>query len=737
MKYYINGSFSIKPLNNDEQLVVCNDIFRKYECDANVLKNVIGLISKHNNIECVYEYYNGIYDAKTIDDFIGTLIDENVIIPLKETRSDKVSLAILGERNCFDVVSQLRDDTFCYSYFSEINELLSSVADIDGVLILPGEMYYGEALAINKALYATQKPFAICRYTGEDYVIGPLVFPWKTTCLECHSLQHLMILNEGTDITDDRNSIKQLKFSRRMNGSDDLGMVYALQLVLQDMEKICDSKANFQLINKEFHTSHSNLSKIITKHFACTTECTCCHAHNKNYIAFREGMNLSPPAAPDLWKSNPIKYSTGGLRSVSADETEQIVSRVLSSMVLEIQIKQGVESPISEIIPVHHSVLEMSHKNNTPYFFDSQHSYGKGINPKQAYFSAAFEMFERISARYFGEKEIVCGKYYELKDWCADIDSFVNLHEHVDTVYDKFDEHKDIDWVWSYSIVDGKAKLIPASLVFLSKDVFKGNFAPNGSSGMSSGATIKDAILQGLFELLEHDAWMIGQANTVRLPIVSYEGLQNAALKNNIARIIDAGYNIISRDYTNDIGIPVIRTWISNPKSYVHYATSGLGASIYPEIALERSITEAVQSGAASVPKDIDDYSRPLMKDLISARDGLYSLFYFQQKDIRPIGYKKDIKHMHHEPVESVDEAIKYVISRIKAVDPKADVLYVDFTRESIGIPAVKVFVTSGVQILREPLLSTCGRLMNFQKNMGYSETEVKYDELYMAAYPH
>ena len=68
---------------------------------------------------------------------------------------------------------------------------------------------------------------------------------------------------------------------------------------------------------------------------------------------------------------------------------------------------------------------------------------------------------------------------------------------------------------------------------------------------------------------------------------------------------------------------------------------------------------------------------------------------------------------------------------------PEADVLYVDFTRKSIGIPAVKVFVTRGIQVLREPLLSTCDRLVNFQKNMGYSESEAKYDELYMAAYPH
>ena len=125
------------------------------------------------------------------------------------------------------------------------------------------------------------------------------------------------------------------------------------------------------------------------------------------------------------------------------------------------------------------------------------------------------------------------------------------------------------------------------------------------------------------------------------------------------------------------------------------------------------------------------------MKNLINARDGLYSLFYFQQKDIRPIGYKKDIGDMKTVLAKTVDDALEYVISRIRSVEPNADVLYVDFTREFIGIPAAKVFVTKGLQPLREPLISTSDRLLSFQKKMGYAENDPKYEDLYMGPYPH
>ena len=93
MKYNINGSLSIKPLNTDEQLVVCNDVFRKYECDATVLNDVLKPIAEHDNLESVYNYYDGVYDTETIDEFVGILIDENVVIPQSEMSIQKVSLA--------------------------------------------------------------------------------------------------------------------------------------------------------------------------------------------------------------------------------------------------------------------------------------------------------------------------------------------------------------------------------------------------------------------------------------------------------------------------------------------------------------------------------------------------------------------------------------------------------------------------------------------------------------------
>ncbi|MGN0350933.1 MAG: YcaO-like family protein [Roseburia sp.] len=735
MKYYINPSFSMMKKGDNEILVSCSDYLREYSCDFELLNDILRIIKKTSSIDGIYEKYQDTYSKDEIDEFLEILFKEGVV-KKKERQTGLAKIAIIGEQSYFMFLKKHMNIEIEIKYFSDIKDYIASKDEWTGAILLPGELKYGEILAVNKKLVEKGIPFAVYRYNGDNFVAGPLVFPWKTPCLECHIQQHISLLNRDLEKSFDINAIKELNYSQEWDDTfTNAEKDSILQILLKDMLNVSKEKANFALYKKEIIFSKEKIYEPLIKRYEATSECTCCRNMNKKYVW--NNNSVSVPKMINPLDGSQIKYQVGGLRSKSKEETANLVKDTLEKMDLDIKIEVDLTNPFADIIPVYHSTLEMTHKNKTPYFFGQQHSHGKGINKKQAYFSASFEMFERLSARYFGEKELICGTFHELEPYCADVSDMTKVVDHVETVYDCFDKDKEVDWVWGYSLVENRPKLIPASLVFLSRNTFKGNFAPIGSSGMSAGATIKDAILQGLFELLEHDAWMIGQANTVRLPIIEYNGLQNTELKEVISKIKNKGFEIISRDYTNDIGIPVIRTWIANPKDYANYAFSGFGASIYPELALERSITEAVQSRASVHEADVEEYASLDMEYLISARDGLYSLFYFQQKDIVPIGKRKDIGDMQSVAFESVDQSIEYVISKIKAVQPDADILYVDLTREGIDIPVVKVFVTKGTQLMGEPLLVPSKRLFEFQMNMGYSKEQPKYTELYLAPYPH
>ena len=280
----------------------------------------------------------------------------------------------------------------------------------------------------------------------------------------------------------------------------------------------------------------------------------------------------------------------------------KLLDNVLENMGVVIFVERAKSNPFDCVIPCYVATLEASHKNKTPYYFKKARTHGKGMTETQAYFSASFEMFEHISSYYLGDIPLVEASYKEVKSLAIDMDAVSASIRNYHTAYDKFSESSPIDWVWAKSLITGEDKLVPASMVFMGDIELKGRFYGGTSSGLAAGASLKDAILQATFEVLEHDAWMIGQMNQIPLPFIDYSTSENERLKECISSVKAMGYQVFCRDYTNDIGLPVFRTWIMNPCNFTHFAYSGFGASIYPEIALERSFTEAMQGDAVVNP---------------------------------------------------------------------------------------------------------------------------------------
>ena len=262
---------------------------------------------------------------------------------------------------------------------------------------------------------------------------------------------------------------------------------------------------------------------------------------------------------------------------------------------------------------------------------------------------------------------------------------------------------------------------------------------PASSTGLAAGGTLKDAILQGIYEILEHDAWMIGQANMIKLPLVDIATSKNENLKEKIARIEKLGYKVVVRDYSNDIGIPVFRAWIVSENDYTAYAFNGFGASYDPEIALERAITEAVQSANKKPMVKTKKFKKPSAGYIMDDPNSIYNLGYFIKKDIEITSNEKIISLDKYKKYifNCVDDILENTMRKLKEIDPNSDIIYYDMTRESTGMPVVRVIITGPIQMLASPLTIVSPRTYSFQKNMGYSNDKPKYEDFYMGIYPH
>lgn len=743
MELEVNNTISLAKINDEETMVYQDNSFKSIECDFNILNNVLKIINTNGSKKEIYKNYEQEFSKEEIDQFLDVLISEKIVyVKQNILLAGKASVLLVSDKDIADrIVNEIKDEINVEKLIENINDVEQEIKlfRFDCVFIAKSEMKYKDGIWLNDILVKNNIPFIIMRYDGKSVISGPFVFPMKGSCFKCSLEHHIDKLNENNGVHIKLKDIFDLDMAKPLN-IDIYGKLFdfSLEKIKKDIIKLKCEKTNFYFFQKEEFIDIETKELKICEYYP-TTSCSCCNGMTHKLILINKKDELVIPESKTLFKEydKKIAYMKGGLRSISAKDTQKIIDKALGKIKININLRR-VENRFKNILPVYRASIDVTHKNDTPYFFQYQRSFGKGITEQQALFSCTFELMERLSSHYHGDIPLIRATPKEIEEYRINIESTTNQIPQIYDRYEDFNEEKFVDWVWGQSLITDKAKLIPASRVFLTGVKFKGDYVPVGSSGLSAGATIEDAILQGLFEVIEHDAWCIGQSNITKLPIIDYSTVKNENTKKLIKNIKSNGAKIISRDYTTDIGIPTIRTWIIDESNYIEYATNGFGSSVDPEIALERSITEAVQGKLPPIQAEISEYGRKNLTGLINSRDSIFNLGYFKFKDM-DINTKEMRKMDDFIKIEytTVKEALEYVVNKVYKAT-KGDVLFVELTNKNLGgIPAVKVIVTGNIQIVSEPLLCPSTRMLEFNKLMGYSNESVKYSDLYLGDYPH
>jgi ribosomal protein S12 methylthiotransferase accessory factor len=90
--------------------------------------------------------------------------------------------------------------------------------------------------------------------------------------------------------------------------------------------------------------------------------------------------------------------------------------------------------------------------------------------------------------------------------------------------YRPFAETTSVAWVRGFALPGGEPALVPAQLVYLN-DTYGAEqvrIGPSTSNGLACHATLEEAVLSGLLELVERDAFMIVWSNRLSLPRLSW-----------------------------------------------------------------------------------------------------------------------------------------------------------------------------------------------------------------------
>jgi YcaO-like protein with predicted kinase domain len=169
-------------------------------------------------------------------------------------------------------------------------------------------------------------------------------------------------------------------------------------------------------------------------------------------------------------------------------------------------------------------------------------------------------------------------------------------------------------WEWVTNIQNGRKLLIPSDLVWLVTRIPQQSlmYVQMGSNGVATGGSIEDAILSGLYEVLERDAWTLNQflldsgLLLTRSPLVAVSD----RLESCIRKIESANLKLHLFDITNDYKIPTFSAIILDLGGTCAGTFGGYGSHLNAEIAALRAITEAAQARCCYISGARDDLFR-------------------------------------------------------------------------------------------------------------------------------
>lgn len=274
-----------------------------------------------------------------------------------------------------------------------------------------------------------------------------------------------------------------------------------------------------------------------------------------------------------------------------------------------------------------------------------------------------------------------------------------------------YDEARNYLWVRGQDLLRGGEILVSAQVVGLAwHDLPVGPFSGYASSnGLSSGNIREEAICQGLCELIERDAWTMGDIGAHLLPLArarlvnpknpeiepdDFEMFPTIEPLDDLAshRFRQANLYPILHDITSDLGIATVIAAVADD-SFPGFPMVHCGAGTHPDarVAARRALTEAAQSRCVDI--------QGVREDIVAADCAIDNLSPHCRRVSKIdrgfwlLGESQGRRRLEEIPTaahEDIREDLEYIIVKLISRGI-SDVIVVDFTPEDAPYSVVRV----------------------------------------------
>lgn len=314
---------------------------------------------------------------------------------------------------------------------------------------------------------------------------------------------------------------------------------------------------------------------------------------------------------------------------------------------------------------------------------------GKGISKDHAKASAMMEGFERYSAEKQDDDEVVVATLDEISEKGKYIDP-ASLNLPKDFKKENL-EAMQLEWSLAKDIVSGEDFYIPTNAVFHPyihdnnvQSLFKSN-----TNGLASGNILEEAILHGMLEVIERDAWSIFELTHKNYAQIDVDSIESELVRDIIDKFESQGIKIKLMDFTADVKISTIAASADDTVTKdAGLLTLGMGSHLDPEVAILRALTEVAQSRATQINGAREDTVRAdFAREAGYERMKRINKFYFRDED-----EKIKLSDIENKSTSSITKDIEIVKEELMANDIEK-ILYVDLTRPELDVSVVRVII--------------------------------------------
>ncbi|QSO53694.1 YcaO-like family protein [Alicyclobacillus curvatus] len=241
---------------------------------------------------------------------------------------------------------------------------------------------------------------------------------------------------------------------------------------------------------------------------------------------------------------------------------------------------------------------------------------GHALSKQSATTAAILESLERVCGRLpLGKQTTIYDSYANLRLSAIHPRCF---GEHDDDLYDncefefeKFRDEEKYRWVWAHSFARGEAVLVPEQIAYFGA-VKKGElrFVYETSNGCAVGASIEEAILHGVFEVIERDLFLNMWYGRIPLPELDVEADSPMEVRAWYAQLSGQGFVIRLFNLSLDLDVPAVLAVAINPQHTAPNLLMAAGCHLNPYQAMTSALRELAVQVASVTKMSADKFAK-------------------------------------------------------------------------------------------------------------------------------